>query len=303
MKKITKYLLTCVLFIAVATACRDEELDRRPDLNDNIGAVTQVEVNPTRNFFNLLNPLESEYVEFEITVDGFDVTEIASVDIEVVFTENDRLYDPFQEIFVDSVYAPVLIETIATFPSTIQISGADMAAALGFASVDDFEVGDSFNATFPINTGDGRRLTVALNSELCNQPGQPSFGGCNVAWAVTCPSTIPVGDWEVFVAGTATTYTVSLTDAGGGNYAIENFNLDYDPDFYGTYDQLTLSAAFSDICNVITLNGTANFGVTWRGTGTYDAATQTITFPTISDPAYGQGPWNNGGAGYVLTKL
>src|SRR5690349_20801634 len=156
MKKIIKFLLTCFLFIVVATACRDEDLERRPDLNDNIGAVTKVAVNPNRNFFNLLNPLASEYVEFNLDVDGFDVTTINSVDIEVIFTEKDRVYDPFQEIYVDSVYAPVLIETVVTFPSTVQISGADMAAALGFASVDDFEVGDSFNATFPINTGDGR---------------------------------------------------------------------------------------------------------------------------------------------------
>jgi len=303
MKRVNRYLLTCFVFIAAVMACRDEDLDRRPDLNDHIGAVTKIAVNPARTFYNLLNPLESEYVEFTVDVDGFDVTTINSVEVEVVFTEKDRLYDPFQEIFVDSVYDPILIRTVTTFPSTVQISGEDMAEALGFASVADFEVGDTFNATFPINTGDGRRLTVALNSELCNQPGQPSFGGCNVAWAVTCPSAIPVGAWEVFVAGTATTYTVNLTATGGGAYAIDNFNLDYDLAFYGGFNELPLSAAFSDVCNSIILNGTADFGVTWRGTGTYDAGTQTIMFPSITDPAYGQGPYNNGGGGYVLTKL
>jgi hypothetical protein len=303
MKRIFKYFFTLLLIIVAAAACRDEDLERRPSMDDNIGAVTKVTRNPARTFFNLLNPLQDEFVEFTIDVDGFNVTKINSVDVELVFTEKDRVYDPFQDEYVDSVYAPVIVKTITTFPAVVQITGQEVANALGIASVDDFEVGDAFNVTFPINTADGRRLTVALNSELCNQPGQPSFGGCNVAWAVTCPSEIPEGEWEVYVASSNTTYTVNLTSDGGGNYSLDNFNLDYDVSFYDSFNNLPLSAAFSDICNTIILNGTADFGVTWRGQGTYDAATQTITFPSISDPAYGQGPYTNGGAGYVLTYV
>jgi hypothetical protein len=301
MKKLTRYFLTLSLIVIAAVACRDEDLERRPSINDNIGAITKVTRNPQRTFYNLLNPLQNEFVEFTLDVDGFSATEVNSVDIEVVFVENDRVFDPFQEIYVDSVYAPVIVKTITTFPSTIQISGSDVAAALK-KNVNDFEVGDSFTATFPINTGDGRRLTVALNSELCNQPGQPSFGGCSVAWVVTCPSNIPAGAYEVTINGTNKKYTVNLESEGGGNYTIDNFNLDYDLGFYGGFDELPLSAAFSDVCGDLILNGVADFGVSWRGTGSYDAATQTITFPSITDPAYGQGPYNNGGTGYVLKK-
>jgi hypothetical protein len=273
MKRIFKYFFTLLLIIVAAVACRDEDLERRPSLEDNIGAVTKITPNPDRTFFNLLNPLEDEYVEFDIDVDGFNVTRISSVDIELVFTEKDRVYDPFQEEYVDSVYAPVIVKTITTFPAKVQITGQEVVTALGKSSVADFEVGDSFNVTFPINTEDGRRLTVALNSELCNQPGQPSFGGCNVQWVVTCPSDLGgtfnfsttniTGDVSQganpAACGTGVTGTVTFEDLGGGRYNISDAT-------FGQYDcawndSPAVGVVLNDVCNKVSLSGADQYGL------------------------------------------
>ena len=299
MKNIYLLLIGLILF----SACRDESLDPRPDLEENVGAVTLVEVDPDNNFFNALEAdFASEVVNFSIDINGFEVTEVESVDLLLEYTELDGAVDPFLGV-VDSVYAPVVLGTITSFPSDISISAADVASALG-KTVADLEVGDSFVLTFPINTADGRRLTVALASDLCNQPAQPSAGGCSVVWTVACPSDIPEGAWETNVPdGGGGFYEIEVQALGAGAYSIPNMNLDYQPPFYGTFTSLPIGGGFQDVCNTITFGRVAEFGVTWSGTGTYDPNTETITVPEIFDPAFGQGPWNNGGAGFVFTKL
>lgn len=297
MKKYMKYLMLVVVLVGTSIACRDESLNPIPDMNDHVGAVTLVTRNPARSFYNLLNPIAAEYVEFTIDVDGFGLTEIESVDIELIFTENDRLYDPFQDIMVDSVYDNVLIQTITSFPATVQVSGQQLADALEFASADDFELGDIFNLVFPINTKDGRRLTVALNSELCNQPAQPSFGGCNVTWPVTCPSSIPLGSYHAVSDATSTDgcpptnplvdfeFDVELTADGPGNYEISDFFAGVYMDWYGAcygYDFET-PATFTDICNNLSFSFQDAFGATVQGTGTFDPGTGVITYSWVND--------------------
>lgn len=280
-------------------SCRDESTLPYPDINDYAGAVTNVETNPDKNFFNALNDLAAEEVEFSIDVNGFNLTEVNSVDIELVFTQLGILLD-LEGNPRDSVWTPVLFSTINTFPSTINITGQQVADILGL-DINDFAVGDNFQVTFPINTADGRRLTVALNSDLCNEPVQPSFGGCSYQWGISCPSEIPEGIWDVYVVASDVTYGVEIVADGGGAYSIPNFNLDYQPGFYNTFDELPITGGFSDVCNTIYLNKSGTYGVQWTGLGIYDPVNQTITFDEISDPYYGQGPWDNTGTNYILT--
>jgi hypothetical protein len=291
MKKILKYLLLIVFVSFFSIACRDESLNPIPDMNDNVGAVTLIAVNPSRTFYNLLNPLSDEFVEFTIDVDGFGITHVNSVDLELIFTEKARVYDPFQDIFVDSVYNPVLIKSVNTFPSTVQITPAEIATALNI-SVNDFELGDNFNVVFPINTADGRRLKTALNSELCNQPAQPSFGGCNVAWSLTCPSSIPLGFYASVSTATSTdacpptnplvdfTDVVELKARGAGRYEVSDFFAGVYINWYGAcYGYTTKTpASFNDVCNDLNFTFQDGFGGAVEGTGEYNTNTGVITY-------------------------
>lgn len=296
MKAIIKYILIIIMVSVSTIACRDESLNPIPDMNDNIGAVTLIAVNPARTFYNLSNPLADEFVEFTIDVDGFGITKINSVDLELIYTEKDRVYDPFQDIYVDSVYDAVLLKTVNTFPVTVQITPAEIATALGI-SIDDLELGDNFNVVFPINTADGRRLTTALNSELCNQPAQPSFGGCNVSWFLTCPSAIQLGTYSAVSTATSTdgcpptnplvdfAFEVELSADGAGKYEISDFFAGVYMNWYGAcygYDFET-PASFTDVCDNLNFTFQDAFGATVQGTGTYDSNTGIITYSWVND--------------------
>ena len=218
-------------------ACEEERWGNIPNLNDYVGAITLIDVNEDKSFYNALNDLAGQEVEFEVNVDGFEVTEINSVDVELIFTENDATTDA-EGNPADVTYDPVIIENVTTFPATLSVSVEDAIAAIQTYKPDftiaDLEVGDQFNLLFPINTADGRRLTTALNSDLCQEPVQPSFGGCNVAWAISCPSDIPVEGVsyraETFVESTCcglptgelTNTGVTIESEGGGIYVVSD---------------------------------------------------------------------------------
>lgn len=172
---IKKLYFSGVVFVLFLVSCRDESLNPIPDMNDNIGAATKVTVNANRNSFRLGNGIANEYLEFTLNVDGYEVTEVSEVELQFTFFEN----TPSRTV------GPVLLKKVTSFPATVQITAQEAATAIGNGfTVNDFQSTDSFRVTFPIITADGRRLTVALNSELCVQPAQPLFGSCQVQWNV-----------------------------------------------------------------------------------------------------------------------
>ncbi len=258
-----------MMLAASLIACDDDEhKGDSPDFNNHVGAVTTLSVNPDKNFFNLTaTDFAAEEIEFTVDVDGFGLTEVNSVDVEIVYTEKDAIFNPFKEEFEDSVYAPVLIMNITTFPSTVAITAAQVAAALSRTAAD-FEVGDGFSLTLPINTADGRRLTVALNSDLCNEPAQPSFGGCGVAWSVACPSnlggSISYVHTNLVAAGASCasgplTGSVTWTDQGGGTYVPSDLSFGQFAECYSD-EPATGSGRISDVCNVISTPGEDQYG-------------------------------------------
>ncbi|MEM9896140.1 MAG: hypothetical protein AAF789_07195 [Bacteroidota bacterium] len=194
MKKIF-YIVIAICFFA----CRNENLDPRPDLNDNVGAITLISNQSVASFD--LTEINSSELSFDIDVDGFDETEVTSVSVQMIFTDAGRNPNPDPAGSpLDSIYDAVEISTVTSFPSTVTIAISDIVNAIpDFSSADDFFIGDNFNFIFPISTADGRILTTALQSDLCQQPAQPSFGGCNVNINIAC----------AFVAADAEgTYTV-----------------------------------------------------------------------------------------------
>jgi len=290
MKKIS--ILTIVFaWLILLNGCQDEDWNPAPDINDNIGAVTKISVNPSKNFFNALNPLASEEVEFTIDVDGFEVTEVSSVDVMLTFTEKDGTYNELEDIYEDKVYDAVKVGEVTSFPSTFALSAATAAESLGL-DLSFFKVGDSFNLTFPIHSTDGRTFTVALNSDLCQQPAQPSFGGCNVRWAIACPSDL-AGTYTVVSNGTSTDgcpspatlvdyaypSNITFTALGGGRYRLnESLGGQYIAwygDCYG-YDFETANN-ISDVCNVISGTFATAFQESYSVTGTVDPSSGVVT--------------------------
>lgn len=171
MKNFIKYPSIVLVAMVVLMSCRDENWAPYPDWNDNVGAATKIQVNASRNSFRLSQGIANEYLEFNLDVDGYEITEVKEVDIMVSFVEA----SPARTI------SARFLKKVSTFPSTVQITPQEVADLIGGGfTVNDFQNGDRFQATFPIHTADGRLLTVALASEVCVQPAQPMFGSCQI---------------------------------------------------------------------------------------------------------------------------
>lgn len=160
--------------LSILVACRDDDWAPYPDWNDNVGAATKLVVNPARNSFRLSQGIANEYFEFNLNVDGYELTTVTEVELQFTFTEA----SPARTV------GPVLLKKVTTFPSDVRITPDEAAAAITAASgaaftAANFQAGDRFDLTFPMITDDGRRLTVALNSELCTNAAQPMFGSCS----------------------------------------------------------------------------------------------------------------------------
>lgn len=281
----------CIGVLVSLNACEEERWGNIPNLNENVGAITLIDVNEEKSFFNALNALEGQEVEFEIDVDGFDETEVNTVDIELTFTEKDATTDA-EGNPADLAYDPVLLKTVNTFPSTVTVTVEEVIAAIqAFKpefTVKDLEVGDNFNLTFPINTADGRRLTTALNSDLCQEPVQPSFGGCNVTWSVSCPSEIPEGTYTAVTDATSTdpcctvplegyTYEVTLTEEAPGEYALSDIYGGIYIEWYDVYGaDSEEKRTLTDVCNTLSASFNDIFGGGVTITGTYDPTTGSI---------------------------
>ena len=296
MKYILKYGILTMMAWGMITlqGCEEERWGNIPNLNEQVGAVTLVNVNPDKAFFNALNDLGGEEVEFELDVDGFEIAEVNSVDIELIFTENDAALGPEDEL-IDVTYESVLVKSVTTFPSTVTFTAMEALEAIKTFkpdfTIDSLEVGDGFNLIFPINTADGRRLTTALSSELCNEPVQPSYGGCNVAWSVACPSNIPTGTYNTTVTTAQSTdgccpapitdfnSTVEITSPSPGVYRVDDIFAGLYIEWYSGYG-LTFKVPqnFSDVCNDLTASFNDPFGGGVTMTGTYDPDTGVITF-------------------------
>src|SRR5687768_6631671 len=171
-RNISSFLM---IVITLLMACQEEDWNPGPDWNKNVGASTKIVINAANNNFDLSDGIASEFIEFNLDVDGYGVTTVNEVELQFTFTEA----SPARTV------GPLLLKKVSTFPAVVQITAQEAATAIGGGfTANDFQANDSFRLTFPILTADGRRLTVALNSELCVQPAQPLFGSCQVQWTV-----------------------------------------------------------------------------------------------------------------------
>ena len=284
MKNIIIKYLTVAIIIPLLYSCATDDIGQVPDWNDNIGAVTNVAVNPDRNFYNFLNPLDGEFYEFELTVDGFGITDVNSVDLYIQYTDADGAIDPITNEIVPLVFDRVFLSSVNSFPITIQIPATDVAAVYEM-STGDFDLGDGFLVDFELNTADGRTLTYALQSDLCNEPLQSPAGGCSVAWSVACPSNL-AGSYTAEIVSSTEPLTdfvspLQVTVTGSaGQYVITDGTMA----IFGTDTPIGLR--FTEICNTITVSAESvefpTLVIFDQGPGTsFDPNTGVITFDII----------------------
>lgn len=235
----------------------------------------------------ILQPYEEAAlpVVSDVTSSFFNLLDLENANIGFTL---DKVGVPVNSITVQKTFKgqTIIHEEVTTLPVNYNISIEEAISGFQNVSLEDLEVGDVITFSFLTNTADGRSIG----------------SGVRVNGALSCPSELE-GTYEVFIASSNTTYTLNITADGAGQYSIENFNLDFQPDFYDTFTGLPIGASFEDVCNVVTLNGVHDFGVAFRGEGTYEPEEDAIIFPSVSDAGYGQGPWNNSGNGYVLKRV
>jgi len=171
-----------------------------------------------------------------------------SVDFTVTSTaESDRTFDMVVNADATDAVAGSVAFGTATIPAgsysgTIQLTGTDVGLV----------------------AGDIRTFTL----EFVESATTVSDGGLAVNVFLVCESNIPEGAWTDPVGG-----TVTLTALSDDEYEFSNFN-------YGYYNPSNnpIRGQFKDICNNVSLQGSTEFGVAWRGAGVYDPAAGTISF-------------------------
>ena len=73
--------------VSILVSCRDDDWAPYPDWNNNVGAATKIVVNPARNSFRLSQGIANEYLEFNLNVDGYEITTVSEVELMFTFTE------------------------------------------------------------------------------------------------------------------------------------------------------------------------------------------------------------------------
>lgn len=127
-----------------------------------------------------------------------------------------------------------------------------------------------------LEAGDTRILTI----EFVESATVVSDGGLEVEVFLVCESNIPEGAWTDPVGG-----TVTLTKLSDDEYEFSNFN-------YGYYNPANnpIRGQFKDICNNVSLQGSTEFGVRWRGSGVYSPGAGTIVFASgVEDDNFNPG--------------
>lgn len=260
------------LVVFLGTSCRDEDKYPIPDWNKHVGAMAVATVNQEKAFFNYFEISEGE-VEFELTYNGFDVTKVDKIDVQLNY---------FNKL-EGTLYESRTVRTVTSFPAVVNITSADAAQAFGKA-LEDIGPGDTFTATFLLHTSDGKILGGTLYSaDLCAQEKQP--GTCSLFFPVACPSFLPTeGTWTgVTTQGTFGAYgineNVTITALGNGNYALS----DVSGGFYANFGfNLNQPADVIDVCNdvsVTRIKSTTQFSIVANGAGTWDEETETLTIP------------------------
>lgn len=266
MNKKSIYLaLFSFLFLASLTSCIDD-----PENEDFLapnGAVPYV-VDIVNGYF--------DFIDINAATSGFTVkthpsgsTTVSSITVMKSFNGSEAVEHT----------------TLSGAEGSISVTAADMVAGLG-VQVDELELGDVFDITFVLNTGDGRSLKSAISTNI----------------PVSCPSSLggmysvtTVYGFHDFLADyPMNTQEVEIKEIRSGIYMVDDFSggLYAAEGPYGdAYGTTGFPVEFQDICDNISWSGQSDpwgaVNPTDGGTNKVDPATGVITISWTCD-AYGE---------------
>lgn len=314
MKNKIKIIFTFCTLLLVSACVDDDKLFELEDFQ--AGALPNiVKTTNDTGFINLLD-LPSTTIEFTVDFSN-NLAQSADGGItnggsgkETTSTE----YSPVSTVELQVTYSNAVtgtvevgsVMTIASWPATVTLSPSDLVAAFpSLTSTADLNLGDQFVFVNGITFADGRVFPAfvkdvsgaPLPNYSVNFNGEGNNPGFNysVAYNVSCPSSIPLGDWTnvttaadncVAVAYKSGGGVVQLTSIGPGRYELSNFDFG----FYG----LVTRGQFNDVCNNLALGGATEAGINWAGAGVYTPnggvnGLGRLEFPCHQDLTYNPG--------------
>lgn len=145
-------ILYIVLVIVMATACRDENLENLPELQD--GATVMFE------------SITSPIIDFSQIGTSAFLAKLGDRNGNIV------KYDLFVSHYRAGISSDTLfMRTITSFPNDLSITAADAAAALNM-DVADFEAGDRFDFVSTLTRSDGSTYNYTNVGDDLTNPGQ-----------------------------------------------------------------------------------------------------------------------------------
>jgi hypothetical protein len=195
-----------------------------------------------------------------------------------LFFENDVPPQKFDVVIQKNGEATKVFKTdITTFPTTVDITGADLASLFGAAPV----LGDKFKVGVDITLQDGTKLEAfpiggpAYGSNIANQPGVST----SVEYSVVCPfdiadfvgsATIEDPDfWEA-------TYPVTVTLQGTDTYKISGWFEDPELFILVKVNAAALTAVIESQVYATEIAGIPYTNWTAEGTGVIDACNKEL---------------------------
>lgn len=285
MKKF-KILLVFLALNLSFSSCNNDGGDS--NLNLDNGAVPNITKSETADaFIDLIAINNDQPINLNFTV-NLGQGDVESMDVIAFYKKT------------NAIYRTVLDENVTTFPKEYNLSQTDIINAFTeLNSASDFEIGDQLIITAELTLKNGTVIVIYNNDGTTNAgidvTNSPLYSFAQV-YNVACPSDLG-GTYNVISSGSSTdpgptpdenpitgySYTVIITDNGGGNYTISDafgglYILWYDI-YEITGDE---EGTFDDVCGVISGEFPEPFGTNVIYDGSVDPDTGVITINWIN---------------------
>jgi hypothetical protein len=280
MKKILKISLLSIAGTFLLNACDNEDYIKEVPKGAMIYLSQEAQDD---GFINALD-LSDVMLNFTLSTtdrrgQNLEFAPIASMDVTVTYTNS-----------ADGSIHKAILENITAWPKTYTLSADDIVDIFpeNVVNMNSVNVGDNFQISADFHMQDGTFLSGWSPALLDKSPA--SVYSVIIDYPVACASSIPVGTYSAVSSGTSTDpcctaplvdfpFEITITSPAPGTYTVDDIYAGVYLEWYDVYGITTREAqAFTDICNNLTATFDDPFGGGVTMEGTYDPATNTITF-------------------------